>query len=157
MTTRAAPRRPSVFSRLYTGTGAFDIVGRRKIWYILFGSLMLICIASIVFRGFVLGIDFEGGTRILFPATGGATTATTDQVKQVVAGAIGQEPESVQEVGTGSAKSILVRTEALDNGKTFAATKAIFDTFQPVGADGVPSRNVISVSAVSASWGSEIT
>ncbi len=50
-----------------------------------------------------------------------------------------------------------MRTEALDSGETFAATKAVFDTFQPVGADGVASRDVISVSAVSASWGSEIT
>ncbi len=74
-----------MFSRLYTGTGAFDIVGKRKIWYVLFGMLMLICIASIVFRGFNLGIDFVGGTRILFPATGGAATATTEQVEQVVA------------------------------------------------------------------------
>ena len=30
----------SVFSQLYTGTGAFDIVGRRKTWYVAFGLLV---------------------------------------------------------------------------------------------------------------------
>ena len=33
-----AQRRPSVFSRLYTGTGAFDIVGKRRRWYVLFAA-----------------------------------------------------------------------------------------------------------------------
>ena len=31
-------RRGGVLTRLYTGTGAFDIVGRRKLWYLVFGS-----------------------------------------------------------------------------------------------------------------------
>ena len=62
--------RGSVFTRLYTGTGAFDVVGKRKLWYAVFGTLVLICIGSIVFRGFNLGIDFTGGTQLQFPATG---------------------------------------------------------------------------------------
>ena len=60
--------RGGVLTRLYTGTGAFDIVGRRKLWYLLFGLLVLVCLGSIVFRGFNLGIDFTGGTQIQFPA-----------------------------------------------------------------------------------------
>ncbi|MDT7562311.1 MAG: preprotein translocase subunit SecF, partial [Pseudonocardiales bacterium] len=62
--------RGNVFSRLYTGTGAFNIVGNRKRWYLVFGSLVLICIASMVFRGFSLGIEFEGGTQIQFSTVG---------------------------------------------------------------------------------------
>ena len=61
-----------VLSRLYTGTGAFDIVGRRRTWYIAFSVLVLICVASIVFRGFNAGIDFTGGTQIQFPTTSAA-------------------------------------------------------------------------------------
>jgi len=77
--TPPAPKPPGVLSRLYTGTGAFDIVGRRRLWYIAFGTLMLICIGSMVFRGFNLGIDFEGGTRIQFPtATSAVATVSSE-------------------------------------------------------------------------------
>jgi preprotein translocase subunit SecF len=47
-----------MLARLYSGTGAFDIVGRRRIWYSLSGLLVAICLASILLRGFNLGIDF---------------------------------------------------------------------------------------------------
>ena len=43
--------RAGFLTRLYTGTGAFDVVGKRKLWYALFGTLVLVCIGSIVFRG----------------------------------------------------------------------------------------------------------
>ena len=74
MTRSTAARRPGVLSRLYTGTGAFDIVGRRRTWYLAFGLLVLVCAASMVLRGFNLGIDFTGGTQIQFPARTAAAT-----------------------------------------------------------------------------------
>ena len=89
------------FSRLYTGTGAFDVVGRRKLWYLLFGTLVLVCVGSIVFRGFNLGIDFTGGTQIQFPAAGAGAPATVEDVRGVYEQAIGQEPAAVQTVGQG--------------------------------------------------------
>ena len=46
----AQPNR-SFLSRLYTGTGAFDVVGRRKFYYLLTGAIVLICLLSMVFRG----------------------------------------------------------------------------------------------------------
>ncbi len=152
-----AAKRPTVFSRLYTGTGAFDIVGRRKTWYIIFGSLMLICIASMIFRGFNLGIDFVGGTRIQFQTTGATAGVSTERAGQVFKDAVGQEPVSVQQAGTGTSESILIRTETLTAAETIKAKQALFDAFRPVGADGQPSLQAISDSAVSASWGGSIT
>ncbi|MCW2633066.1 MAG: protein-export rane protein SecF [Pseudonocardia sp.] len=160
--TPAPAKPPGVLSRLYTGTGAFDIVGRRRLWYTLFGSLMLICIASMIFRGFNLGIDFVGGTRIQFPAANSAVaTVPSDQVSttvgKVVADAIGKPPVSVQKVGTGGAESVLIRTETLNAAESVKVKQALFDAFKPVGANGQPSPQAISDSAVSASWGGEIT
>ena len=106
--------RASVFSRLYTGTGAFDVVGQRKLWYVLFGTLVLVCVGSIVFRGFNLGIDFTGGTQIQFPAAGAGAPATVEDVRAVYEQAIGQEPAAVQTVGQGTAASVLIRSEPLD-------------------------------------------
>ena len=66
--TKAPAKKESFFHRLYVGTGAFDVIGARKRWYLFFGALVLVCIASMVFRGFNLGIEFKGGTQIQLPA-----------------------------------------------------------------------------------------
>ena len=60
-TTTAAPQH-GFFIRLYTGTGAFDVVGKRKLWYAVSGVIVGICVISMLIRGFTFGIDFEGGT-----------------------------------------------------------------------------------------------
>jgi preprotein translocase subunit SecF len=146
-----------VLSRLYTGTGAFDIVGRKRIWYVALSVLVLVCIASIVFRGFNLGIDFTGGTQIQFPARTASAPVDVEAVRGVFERTVGEEPASVQSVGTGESASVVIRSEALDPGQLVQLRQALFDTFQPVGADGVPSPNVISDSAVSGSWGGQIT
>ncbi|MGH3586274.1 MAG: protein translocase subunit SecF, partial [Pseudonocardia sp.] len=146
-----------VLTRLYTGTGAFDIVGRKRTWYIAFGVLLAVCLASIVFRGFNLGIDFTGGTQIQFPATTAAAPADVESVRAVYERVIGSEPEAVQSAGSGTSSSILLRSEALEPGQLFALKQALFDTFQPIGASGAPAPEVISDSAVSGSWGGQIT
>ncbi len=146
-----------VLTRLYTGTGAFDIVGRKRIWYIAFSVLILICVGSIVFRGFNLGIDFTGGTQIQFPARSASAPADVEAVRAVYERVIGAEPAAVQAAGTGNSASIIIRSEALDPAQLVALKQALFDTFQPVGNSGVPAPEVISDSAVSGSWGGQIT
>jgi preprotein translocase subunit SecF len=149
--------RPGVLSRLYTGTGAFDIVGRRKTWYVSFGLLVLVCVASIVFRGFNLGIDFTGGTQVQFPATTAGAPAQVPAVQEVFQRTIGEPAASVQTAGTGSSASVIIRSESLNPTQTVAIKQALFDAFKPVGANGQPSLAVISDSAVSGSWGGQIT
>ncbi|MGH3882972.1 MAG: protein translocase subunit SecF, partial [Pseudonocardiaceae bacterium] len=116
-----------------------------------------VCLASILLRGFNLGIDFEGGTRVQLPAQGAGGPITTEQVEQVFTGTVGQPPGSVQIVGTGSAASILIRTETLDTRQSFVLKRALFDQLRPLGSDGRPSEQAISDSAVSATWGGEIS
>ena len=157
MAATSAPARKGKLAGLYTGTGSFDIVGKRKIWYILFGSLMLICLLSIIFRGFNLGIDFQGGTQIQFPAAGAHGTITVEQTKAVYEENQGHEAASVQSAGTGNAATILLRSEPLDAAQTFSLNQALFDQLQPLGPNGQPSKEVISTSAVSGTWGGQIT
>jgi preprotein translocase subunit SecF len=143
--------------RLYTGTGAFDIVGRRRIWYAISGLLVVFCLMSILVRGFNLGIDFEGGTRVQLPAQGARGVITTQQAERVFTDTVGRPPESVQTVGTGSAASILISSATLDTRETFVLKRALFDQLQPLGNNGRPSEQAISDSAVSATWGGEIS
>ncbi|WP_231496344.1 protein translocase subunit SecF [Rhodococcus sp. UNC363MFTsu5.1] len=146
--------RHSLLSRLYTGTGAFEVVGRRKFYYGLVGVILLISIASILIRGFTLGIDFEGGTRIQFPA---ADNVTTEQVEQVYTESLGEAPVSVQTVGSGASATIQIRSEALDAREVVIVQDALYDAFQPEDKNGTPSKNAISVADVSETWGSQIT
>lgn len=143
--------------RLYSGAGVFDIVGRRRLWYLLTGVLVAVCLGSMVLRGFNLGIDFEGGTRVQLPAVGANGPISTGQVEQVFGKTVGQPPASVQTVGTGSAASILIRSDTLDVRATFALKDALYQQLQPLGRDGKPSAQAISDSAVSATWGGEIS
>lgn len=86
-----APRH-GFFVRLYTGTGAFDVVGRRKLWFGVSGAIMLIALASILLRGFTFGIDFEGGTKVSLPASGVQGQVTTQQVEDVFSQTLGRAP-----------------------------------------------------------------
>lgn len=153
----AAAERPGVLTRLYTGTGAFPIVGRRRLWYVATAVLFTLCIGSMLLRGFNLGIDFEGGTRVQLPATGASGAITTEQAEQVFTETLGRPPTTVQTVGTGATASVLLQSESLDASQTFELKAALFDQLQPLGADGQPSEDAVSDSAVSATWGGEIT
>ena len=147
-----APRH-GFFVRLYTGTGAFEVVGRRKLWYSISGVIVAICIASMVVRGFTFGIDFEGGTKVSMPAAG----ATTERVEEVFSQALGKDTETVVVVGNGPSATVQIRSEALNNDETTKLRDALFDAFQPKGLDGQPSKQAISDSAVSETWGGQIT
>jgi preprotein translocase subunit SecF len=153
----AKPPQGSVFHRLYTGAGAFDIVGRRKWFYIFFSTLVLVGILSIVFRGFHLGIDFKGGTKIEMPAASTQGVISTDAAGKVFTDTLGYAPEVVQAVGTGASASIQIRTGTLNAADAAKVEDALFTKLQPKDRTGEASRKAISDTAVSGSWGSQIT
>ncbi|OLT42460.1 protein-export membrane protein SecF [Saccharomonospora sp. CUA-673] len=147
----------SVFQRLYTGTGAFDIVGRRKYWYVAFALLLLVCVGAMGFKGFNLGIEFQGGTQLSMPAQGAQGQIDEDAAAAVVGEATGIRPAASQVVGTGQNATVQVRTSTLEGGEIVEAKRALFEEFQPLDAGGQPNEAIISDSAVSASWGGEIS
>ena len=153
----SAAAKHSFFIRLYTGTGAFDVVGRRKMWYLISGAIVAVALVSILLRGFTFGIDFEGGTKVSMPATGANGQASIERVEEVFAQSVGRAPESVVVVGNGASATVQIRTETLDNAEIEGLRTALFDAFQPTGADGAPSKQAISDSAVSETWGGQIT
>ncbi|AGZ53402.1 protein translocase subunit SecF [Mycobacterium kansasii] len=143
----------SFLSRLYTGTGAFEVVGRRKLWYGISGGIVTIAILSIIVRGFTFGIDFKGGTTVSFPR--GDVKVT--EVEEVFHKTLGSDPESVVTVGNGASATVQIRSKTLSNAQTEKLRDALFDAFHPKGADGKPSKKAISDAAVSETWGGQIT
>jgi preprotein translocase subunit SecF len=151
--TGATLPRHNFFTRLYTGTGAFEVVGRRKLWYAVSGLIVAIAVVSIVLRGFTFGIDFKGGTKVSFPRG----DVQVSQAEDVFHQTLGVDPESVVIVGNGASATVQIRSETLTNDQTAKLRTALFDRFQPKGPDGKPSKQAISDSAVSSSWGGQIT
>jgi preprotein translocase subunit SecF len=145
------------FVRLYTGTGAFEVVGRRKLWFAVSGLFIAIAIASIAIKGFAFGIDFKGGTTVSMPVDGAKGTVTMQQVEDVFSTTLGTDPETVVVVGSGGSATVQIRSETLSNAETEQLRTALFDAFQPRGSDGQPSKHAISDSAVSSTWGGQIT
>ncbi|MBF6131061.1 protein translocase subunit SecF [Nocardia brasiliensis] len=144
----------SIFERLYTGTGGFKIVSRRRFYYGLTAVFLLISLLSIGVRGFTLGIDFAGGSRIGIPA---ADNVTTSKVEDVYAATFGHKPVSVQKVGSGAAATIQVRSDTLSTSQADELQTALFNAFHPKDRSGAESRNAISVAEISETWGGEIT
>lgn len=143
------------FVRLYTGTGAFEVMGKRKLWYTISGLIVAVAVGAMVIRGFTFGIDFEGGTKVSFPR--GEGQATTQQVETVFSDTIGRAPDSVVVVGSGNDATFQIRSETLSNDEMIKLRTALFDAFQPVGSNGQPSEQAVSDSAVSETWGGQIT
>ncbi|WP_422747782.1 protein translocase subunit SecF [Mycobacterium sp. WMMD1722] len=152
----AAPQH-GFFVRLYTGTGAFEVIGRRKLWYTVSGVIVAICLISILVRGFTFGIDFEGGTKVSMPVAGANGNAQVTQVETVFNDTLGTPPETVVIVGSGESATVQIRSETLTNEQASQLRDALYDRFQPRGEGGQPDKQSISDSAVSSTWGDQIT
>ncbi|MGH3862643.1 protein translocase subunit SecF [Actinokineospora sp.] len=153
----STPKKQSIFERLHVGNGAFDIVGKRKRWYLTFGALMLVCVASIIFRWFNLGIDFEGGTKIQLPSASASGQISVERVETVFKEAINKDAAAVQQVGTGANSTIQIKSEALTVDEVRLVKNALFEQLKPQSPSGESTVSVISDSAVSGTWGGEIS
>ncbi|MEJ5927148.1 protein translocase subunit SecF [Corynebacterium sp. H128] len=139
--------------RLYTGEGGIDFIGRTKLWYSITAAALAISILLIAIRGFSLGIDFEGGTKMNMPDAG----YSIEQVEEVFDGATGINPELVQVVGAGDSRMVEINSERLTEEQISAARSALFEKFQPKDQTGAATPDAVGDSTVSESWGSTIT
>ena len=76
----------------------FDIVKNKKIFLTIAGVLVLVSIASLIFRGFNLDTDFAGGMAVTYQID---TAFSVSEVQEIVDNALGsdQSPSSVQQSG----------------------------------------------------------
>ncbi|RBY89021.1 protein translocase subunit SecF [Blastococcus sp. TBT05-19] len=140
--TAASRPRARLSSRLYNGEAGLDVVGRSRLIYKITAVVMILCIASMVFRGFNFGIDFEGGNSFRLPGTEQQLSDARSAAEDA-----GAEVATAQVVG---GNTLLVRTEALDNDGERAVVEALAD------AVGI-APDEVSPEAVSAEWGRDIT
>ena len=107
--------------RLYRGETNIDFIGSRKRWYIASGLLLIVCILSMVFRGFNWGIEFSGGTQFLIPKQPGVSL---QEVERTVTDN-GVQVQTGQEAGSGSQAKYVIKTAALPVPKVAAIKQDI--------------------------------
>ena len=131
--------------QLYTGEVSYDFVGKKRLWYIISASLLVISIAAIAIRGLNLGVDFKGGNVVTVPTA----TGTVQQARDA-AGSVGFTQVEVTVLSSESGRSLQVETEVLPNKTSDQLATALASKF------GVASDKV-TAQEISASWGGEIT
>lgn len=134
----------SVRSRLSTGTGAFNILGPRRWYYIIGLFLMASSVLIIGVKGFNLGIDFAGGSKLAFDPPAGQSYSNSE-IAGIVSDATGSSVDTVQSVGS----SIQVTMRSLQPDQVSAAKQAL--------TTKLGLSTPVSDSAVSGTWGAEVS
>jgi preprotein translocase subunit SecF len=130
---------------LYSGRVSIDIVGRRKLWYVIALVLVLIAIVAPVARGgFNFGIEFRGGSEFRIDGVG----STSQQVARDAVQSV--DPESQPIVTSVGVDSVRIQTEQLDDVTTEEIRIALASAY------GVSSGSVTS-SFIGANWGADVT
>ncbi|PRY70355.1 protein translocase subunit secF [Glaciihabitans tibetensis] len=136
---------------LYTGERSIDFVGRRKIWY---GIALLLLLASILIPiargGFVLGIEFRGGSQFQVDNIAGVSDdpiAAQDLATDTVNATVEDASPRVTVVG---GDGIRVQTSTLSPAEANEVRDALIEAYD------VPAAEV-NVSTIGPSWGADIT
>jgi preprotein translocase subunit SecF len=137
----------SALRRLYRGETNINFIGSRKKWYIASAVIVLVCIGSMVFRGFHWGVEFAGGTQFIAPVQAGTSEqGVSDAIQNA-----GVTVTSIQTVGkAGNAPNYLIRTPKLSNEERDAALAAVVRSAKV-------NEDQVAVSEVSSSWGRAVS
>jgi preprotein translocase subunit SecF len=141
-------------SRLYRGEANLNIVGRRKLWFLVAGGLLLVSLLSLFIIRFTLGIEFKGGNEFHVPTRVGSLA----QVEQVVDEAVHRVLPDAGDIHAGQTIRApgeqegvySIQTPQLNDEQTTAVHNEIVQKF------GLRTDEV-SDSRVSSSWGRGVT
>jgi preprotein translocase subunit SecF len=146
----------SLFRRLYRGESNMDFIGSRKKWYTASAIIILICILSIVFRGFNFTIDFVGGDQYKLPVRAGTSITQIESAASTAVGQVqsGATVASVVKTGGQGQASYIVQTTHINAKPGVSVTEPIIDALAKAG--NVPASEV-NPTQISGTWGGEIT
>jgi len=133
-------------NELYTGKRSYQFVGRRRLWFLIAGVLVLLSLlVPVLGHGFNLGIDFRGGNE--FQVAQAATTQTqpgTDAVKSVL-------PDTTPQVTHQAGDTMRVQTETLTPQQAADVRVALGKAY------GTDAEKNVSVSSIGPTWGQDVS
>jgi preprotein translocase subunit SecF len=126
----------------------FSIIQRRRRWFVLSGSAILVSIIALVFLGLNYSIDFTGGTLIEYRLS---NDVTVEQVRDV----LGQDPYAREsaEVQIVGGDQVSIRTSALTDLTAGERTRL----FEALAEQAGISPDDISAQVVGPTWGEQIS
>jgi len=134
--------------RVYYGDTRVNFYGHRKAAFTASTVALVITIASLLFQGLQLGIDFKGGVAWEAPITGELTTETAKEILE--ANGLDANNAKIQTLTSGDDQRIRIQVGELTEETRIAVQQAL--------ATSAEIENVeVSVSDVSSSWGRNIT
>lgn len=132
-------------NRLYRGDVSYNIVGRRKLWYLVSAVLLVLSIATLAIRGLNLGIEFKGGAEFSVPVAS-ASDSSVSQAREVVADT-GHTASTVTIVG---GDTVRIQTEALTSEESNVVSAALAESFSV-------AEEEVKVQLVGPTWGDEVS
>lgn len=129
---------------LYTGKRSYDIVGKRRIWFIAAALLVVLSGVLLLARGLNVGIEFRGGSE--FTVSGAATTSS-DPATEVL-----QEigTDQVARVSVVGGDSVRIQTDQLTQEQTEQVAGSLAEAYEV-------DRTAVTSSFIGPSWGADIT
>jgi preprotein translocase subunit SecF len=138
----------NIGGRLYRGEVSVDFVGRRKMFYIISGCILVISIAAVLFRGLDYSVDFKGGSVFQFSAPAATATQVDSAVTAVDPGAA---PTATKTTPPGKPPLWSVQTSQTSFAQGSKVQDALAKAFKLSGGEAAVSR-----SFVGPTWGSQI-
>ncbi|MCS5523707.1 protein translocase subunit SecF [Curtobacterium flaccumfaciens pv. oortii] len=131
-------------SDLYTGKRSYDIIGRRKTWYLIALVMIVISLVTPWLRGgYQLGIEFTGGSEFTI-----SDVKTLDQnlATETVEGVV---PESIPRVSQLGTHGIRVQTGQLTDRQTTEVQDALAKAYDVPGSQ-------VAATFIGATWGADV-
>lgn len=129
---------------LYTGRRSYDIVGKRRRFYLASIVLVVLSLVVLLTRGFNLGIDFEGGSEF-------TVEGVSDQSQSLAVDAVRSiAPQEVPRVSTVGASAVRVQTAELNADQVNAVRTALAEAYQVTPAE-------VSTSYIGPTWGKDVS
>jgi preprotein translocase subunit SecF len=130
---------------LYSGSKSFDIVGRRKVFYLVGVLVVIVAIlVPVVKGGFNFGIEFRGGSEFRIEGVSNLSQQLARDAVQSI------EPSSEPLITTVGVDAVRIQTEQLGDVASEEVRIALANAY------GVPSGSVTS-SFIGANWGADVT
>ena len=129
---------------LYTGRRSYDIVGRRRIWFSISISLVLISAVLLFAPGLNPGIEFRGGSEfVVSDVSTSKQELAIDTVKTIA-------PNEIPRVTSIGSSSLRIQTESLDSQQVEEVSTALANAFSV-------STDKITSSFIGPSWGKDVS
>jgi preprotein translocase subunit SecF len=142
--------------RLYHGGTKIDFIGRRRLWFMLSGALVLACIVLLGTKNLNYGIEFQGGVSISapVPTEGPLGDASVGEIEEELRGALGPlgADDAQIQVATGDeGRTVIVQSKEIADPES--QQEAVNVVAETVGTEVEDTNS----QRIGSKWGAEIT